>query len=327
MCVVYVLCTVLSSTLIFTSILASDENIVFENEGYESLLFEETIKSEKVGSDLIYPQLYTASNSGHYDNFNWISEVPRKIKNPRTILNNKTVVMVGDSIFRKMRMQFHELISKCTPDENDWDFLGLEKSWCCDRFQNHCGLTSKSSQRHYCADTNTTLIFLHHGPPYQMAGNSCSKLFNNVEDVMDRMLEHNWVGRDFILWFDTGVHLSNHNPILLAGRLLSIRKKADELKKLDKWRNTVVVYRATTMNRGNITKTASLVSSFQQNRLNEVGVRIFKDSKSVVLMDSWPIIESMFDAMEFGNIHPPELILRAELSYFLDLYCFYSREC
>ena len=81
------------------------------------------------------------------------------------------------------------------------------------------------------------------------------------------------------------------------------------------------------MNRGDANKTASLVGSVQQNRLNEVGRNVFENSDSVVLMDSWTICESMFDAMGFGNIHPPALIMKVEVSYFLDLYCFHSGQC
>ena len=144
---------------------------------------------------------------------------------------------------------------------------------------------------------------------------------------MERMLNHNWVGPSYVLLFDLGVHLSNNNPIILAGRLMSIKQKADELKRKRKWKNTIVIYRTTTMNRGDANKTASLVSGVQQNRLNEVGRNVFANSKSVVMMDSWTICESMFDAMSLGDIHPPGLIRNVEISYFLDLYCFHSKQC
>ena len=81
------------------------------------------------------------------------------------------------------------------------------------------------------------------------------------------------------------------------------------------------------MNRGDANKTAGLVSGVQHNRLNEVGRNVFANSKSVVMMDSWTICESMFDAMSLGDIHPPGLIRNVEISYFLDLYCFHSKQC
>lgn len=204
-----------------------------------------------------------------------------------------------------------------------------EQEYCINHFgQNSQFSDGKSSpQRMYCNETDTTLIWLHHGLPYNSGSStsSCVKMFFNADDVMERMIEHGWLGKDYILLIDTGVHFSHHNPITLASRLLAIRDMADKLKQINP--DTMIIYRSTSMNRGSSFKTSGLIGSFQQNRLSEVGVRIFKDSKSVILMDSWDIIESVFDKMHFGDIHPPSDVSEAELSYIFDLYCYHSNEC
>ena len=142
---------------------------------------------------------------------------------------------------------------------------------------------------------------------------------------MRRMIQHEWLGQDYVLLIDTGVHFSQINPITLASRLLAIRKMADEMKRVSP--DTTIIYRSVSTNRGSVSKTNQLISSFQQNRLNEVGVNVFEKSSSVILMDSWDIVESKFDIMRMGDIHPPFDISVAELSFIFDLYCDHSKQC
>ena len=318
------------ATTHYNVIRRSDNNFIHENEGYEEKIYSRNVTCETENKTGMF---------NYVDDSNWVSKFPRKIKDPVKILTNKTLIMVGDSIFRCMRQYLYKFVLydrevRCMLEENDWDFLGLDKNrkWCENRFGEGFGKipSSKTSvdpthQRFYCKSHNITLIWLHHGLPYSAGPDSCVKDFNHAEDVMDRMIDHNWLGKSYILFIDTGVHLSYHNPITLATRLLHIKKKADELKKMSN--DTVIIYRTVTSNRGPMQRTSGLVSAFQQNRLNEVGVRIMQDSDSVVLMDSWPLIETQFDKMSFGNIHPPGDLLKAEISYFLDLYCVNSGEC
>ena len=104
-------------------------SIIFENEGYEQVIFNKPIVSEKV--KFISQTASLVSNhfrkTSYWENFNWISEIPRKKQNRTTVLTDKTIVIVGDSLMRKMRMQFHEILRDCEPVQDD--FLGLDQGW------------------------------------------------------------------------------------------------------------------------------------------------------------------------------------------------------
>ena len=93
--------------------------------GYETVIFSKPIVSENV--KFISQTASSVSKTGYWENFNWISEIPRKIQNQTAVLTDKTIVIVGDSLMRKMRMQFHEILRDCEPVQDD--FLGLDQGW------------------------------------------------------------------------------------------------------------------------------------------------------------------------------------------------------
>ena len=93
--------------------------------GYETVIFSKPIVSENV--KFISQTASSVSKTGYWEKFNWISEIPRKIQNQTAVLTDKTIVIVGDSLMRKMRMQFHEILRDCEPVQDD--FLGLDQGW------------------------------------------------------------------------------------------------------------------------------------------------------------------------------------------------------
>ena len=104
-----------------------NQNIIFENEGYESLIFSQNItcsgRNEPTTPNTIL---------GYHYNGTFISKIPRKIKDLALILKNKTLIMVGDSILRHKRVHLNKVHfgGKCHATENQWDFLGFINKGC-----------------------------------------------------------------------------------------------------------------------------------------------------------------------------------------------------
>ena len=139
------------------------------------------------------------------------------------------------------------------------------------------------------------------------------------------MLEHNWVGSDYVILANIGVHFSTFNPELYARRLMEIKSAAENFKRISP--ETLVYIRTTTRMRGNMLEARGIVNGWVQDRLRELDFKILGESDAVHIFDPYWNQEAWFDKMKIADIHPPKQLTDATIEYFIDLYCFHSKSC
>ena len=72
--------------------------------------------------------------------------------------------------------------------------------------------------------------------------------------------------------------------------------------------------------RGSMETSRGIVNGFAHDRLRELSIKLLGDSKSIHLLDVYWAVESWFDLMLPGNIHPPQPMVNAHIEYLLDVY-------
>ena len=307
-----------------------------QNEFYEYLGFEKEIevKAEDNSTNLtIFEQIEILKmhfkikdTSGFYksslssskfdDKLQWYTKFWQPSNN--NILEqfrDKKIVMVGDSLIRKSLEQLI-LNSDCQKGEN-WNFLGLNKM---KKYCKHNWANGRFPKQYHCRKTNTSIYSLHHGQPFHLSptNNPCQSSLIHVSDLIDRMIEHKWVGEEFSIYATYGAHLSTFNPIVFARLLINVKNAVAKYKIYSP--KSQFIFRTTTMLRGPMENTWGVVNGFNQERFREITYRIFGDDENIRIFDPFESVETLFDKMPVGDIHPNSDMIRAEVKFFADFY-------
>ena len=227
--------------------------------------------------------------------------------------NNK-IVMIGDSLVRKV---FDHLVLTygCHQGES-WNFLGLKE------LKNDCKRSLTDDlfvpRQFYCRRTNTSMYFMHHGQPFHLKDTPCQNCLIHISDLIDRMIEHKWFGEEYSIYATYGVHLSTFNPIVFARMLINVKNAVAKYKTFSP--KSQFIFRTTTMMRGAVENTFGVVSGFNQDRFREITYRIFGDDENVRIFDPFVSVETLFDRMKTGDIHPKSNMIPAEAKYLTDFY-------
>jgi len=226
----------------------------------------------------------------------------------RSIYQNKIFVSVGDSLNWQV-INFLERDAD-TPGENfvetSWEFLGLESD------DILCGpVLEYAPRKRYFKHLNATFYHIWHGNPLHNPWDghkkfSCPLIQHTAGEILDRMVEHGWVGEEYVFFLDVGVHLAIFNPIVTYRRLVDVRRSAEKWVKASEQLNMkpgLVIYKGMLYNRGNLNNVYTTVSSTILRRIQELAEFIFEDS-CVKVFDFWAFSETVFDHQRTGEIHP-----------------------
>jgi len=176
---------------------------------------------------------------------------------------------------------------------------------------------------------NVTLIKIPHGPPAHK--NDCLESSPFTSDVFDKMIEHGWIGPEYMVMMTHGAHFGVFNPIVYYRRLVDIRNAVERYKRVSP--ESLVILKTmnyfrfwvfiknfklkliikkiiqNNLSKGTFQKLSSVGSNWHSWRFRELVFRVFgsnnKDPEQLVkIFDVFPMIQTAFNHMEPGNIHP-----------------------
>ena len=175
---------------------------------------------------------------------------------------------------------------------------------------------------------NLTQYYFNHGLPYFMGTKPhCSGKALFTPEIFERMIEHKWFGKEWIVFMDHSAHFANWHPIILYNRLIAVKEAATKYKKLSP--ETPVIFKTFNYVRGPYANTYGITSGavplWQRDMVFKIFGNPYLDDMSddekfpVKVLDVYPMSLSIFDHLELGNVHPLELMARESGNMALNL--------